>query len=120
MQRVCESLQQVQQAQLAVIRSDVCACACVCVCVCVMCPQAMEAVTRALQDSSMGLNPEVEGTIIRVPVPKWVLPPRAWIPITTLTFPFNSTFYKLCLLSLQFLSFCLILILFACSMLMSL
>ncbi|KTG45109.1 hypothetical protein cypCar_00014001 [Cyprinus carpio] len=32
-------------------------------------PEAMTAVTRALQDSSMGLNPEVEGTIIRVPVP---------------------------------------------------
>uniref|UniRef100_A0A673NF65 Ribosome-recycling factor, mitochondrial n=1 Tax=Sinocyclocheilus rhinocerous TaxID=307959 RepID=A0A673NF65_9TELE len=31
---------------------------------------AMAAVTRALQDSSMGLNPEVEGTIIRVPVPR--------------------------------------------------
>ncbi len=43
-----------------------------CVCVCVMCPQAMAAVTRALQESSMGLNPEVEGTIIRVPVPRWV------------------------------------------------
>ncbi|XP_016413137.1 ribosome-recycling factor, mitochondrial-like [Sinocyclocheilus rhinocerous] len=41
-----------------------------CVCVCAMCPQAMAAVTRALQDSSMGLNPEVEGTIIRVPVPR--------------------------------------------------
>ncbi|XP_050977054.1 ribosome-recycling factor, mitochondrial [Labeo rohita] len=33
-------------------------------------PEATAAVTRALQDSSMGLNPEVEGTIIRVPVPK--------------------------------------------------
>ncbi|XP_051540046.1 ribosome-recycling factor, mitochondrial-like [Myxocyprinus asiaticus] len=33
-------------------------------------PEAMAAVTRALQDSSMGLNPEVEGTIIRVPIPK--------------------------------------------------
>lgn len=64
MQRVRESLQQVPQAQLAVISSDVY------VCVCVMCPQATTAVTRALQDSSMGLNPEVEGTIIRVPVPK--------------------------------------------------
>uniref|UniRef100_A0A8C2FZW9 Ribosome-recycling factor, mitochondrial n=1 Tax=Cyprinus carpio TaxID=7962 RepID=A0A8C2FZW9_CYPCA len=57
---------QVPQTQLSVISSDVC----VCVCVCAMCPQAMTAVTRALQDSSMGLNPEVEGTIIRVPVPK--------------------------------------------------
>lgn len=64
MQRVCEGLQQVLQTQLSVISSDVC------VCVCAMCPQAMTAVTRALQDSSMGLNPEVEGTIIRVPVPK--------------------------------------------------
>uniref|UniRef100_A0A673NGV3 Ribosome-recycling factor, mitochondrial n=1 Tax=Sinocyclocheilus rhinocerous TaxID=307959 RepID=A0A673NGV3_9TELE len=34
------------------------------------CSGAMAAVTRALQDSSMGLNPEVEGTIIRVPVPR--------------------------------------------------
>ncbi|XP_058644488.1 ribosome-recycling factor, mitochondrial isoform X1 [Onychostoma macrolepis] len=33
-------------------------------------PEAMATVTRALQESSMGLNPEVEGTIIRVPVPK--------------------------------------------------
>ncbi|NP_001002174.1 ribosome-recycling factor, mitochondrial [Danio rerio] len=33
-------------------------------------PEAMVAVTRALRESSMGLNPEVEGTIIRVPVPK--------------------------------------------------
>ncbi|KAK7120248.1 hypothetical protein R3I94_020298 [Phoxinus phoxinus] len=32
-------------------------------------PEATAAVTRALQDSSMGLNPDVEGTIIRVPVP---------------------------------------------------
>lgn len=37
-----------------------------------------------------------------------VLPPRAWILMTTLTFPFHITFYKLCLLSLQFsLSSCL-------------
>lgn len=33
-------------------------------------PEATAAVTRALQESSMGLNPEVEGTIIRVPIPK--------------------------------------------------
>ncbi|KAA0703728.1 Ribosome-recycling factor, mitochondrial [Triplophysa tibetana] len=33
-------------------------------------PEAMAAVTRAIQESSMGLNPEVEGTIIRVPIPK--------------------------------------------------
>ncbi|XP_016141456.1 ribosome-recycling factor, mitochondrial-like isoform X2 [Sinocyclocheilus grahami] len=33
-------------------------------------PEATAAVTHALQDSSIGLNPEVEGTIIRVPVPK--------------------------------------------------
>lgn len=66
MQRVHEGLQQVPQAQLAVISSDVC----VFVCVCATCPQATAAVTRALQESSMGLNPDVEGTIIRVPVPK--------------------------------------------------
>ncbi|KAI4876384.1 hypothetical protein NFI96_017844 [Prochilodus magdalenae] len=33
-------------------------------------PEATTAVTRALQESSMKLNPEVEGTIIRVPIPK--------------------------------------------------
>ncbi|XP_051541390.1 ribosome-recycling factor, mitochondrial isoform X2 [Myxocyprinus asiaticus] len=33
-------------------------------------PEALAAVTSTLQDSSMGLNPEVEGTIIRVPIPK--------------------------------------------------
>ncbi|XP_035391308.1 ribosome-recycling factor, mitochondrial isoform X2 [Electrophorus electricus] len=33
-------------------------------------PEATAAVTRALQESSMKLNPEVEGTIIRVPIPK--------------------------------------------------
>uniref|UniRef100_A0A3Q2WTQ1 Ribosome-recycling factor, mitochondrial n=1 Tax=Haplochromis burtoni TaxID=8153 RepID=A0A3Q2WTQ1_HAPBU len=43
--------------------------ACVCVSVC-MCPQATAAATRALRESSMNLNPEVDGTIIKVPVPK--------------------------------------------------
>uniref|UniRef100_A0A1A8FV00 Ribosome-recycling factor, mitochondrial n=1 Tax=Nothobranchius korthausae TaxID=1143690 RepID=A0A1A8FV00_9TELE len=33
-------------------------------------PEAMEAATRALRLSSMNLNPEVDGTIIKVPVPK--------------------------------------------------
>ncbi|KAF7700777.1 ribosome-recycling factor, mitochondrial [Silurus meridionalis] len=33
-------------------------------------PEATAAATRALQESSMKLNPEVEGTIIRVPIPK--------------------------------------------------
>ncbi|XP_063066539.1 ribosome-recycling factor, mitochondrial [Engraulis encrasicolus] len=33
-------------------------------------PEATAAATRALRESSMKLNPEVEGTIIRVPVPK--------------------------------------------------
>ncbi|XP_076875277.1 ribosome-recycling factor, mitochondrial [Brachyhypopomus gauderio] len=33
-------------------------------------PEATESATRALQGSSMKLNPEVEGTIIRVPIPK--------------------------------------------------
>lgn len=37
-----------------------------------MCPQATAAATRALRESSMNLNPEVDGTIIKVPVPKWV------------------------------------------------
>ncbi|XP_067106647.1 ribosome-recycling factor, mitochondrial [Osmerus mordax] len=33
-------------------------------------PEATAAATRALRESSMKLNPEVEGTIIRVPIPK--------------------------------------------------
>ncbi|XP_029921710.1 ribosome-recycling factor, mitochondrial [Myripristis murdjan] len=33
-------------------------------------PEAMTAATQALRQSSMNLNPEVEGTIIKVPVPK--------------------------------------------------
>ncbi|XP_028273080.1 ribosome-recycling factor, mitochondrial [Parambassis ranga] len=33
-------------------------------------PEATAAATRALRESSMNLNPEVDGTIIRVPVPK--------------------------------------------------
>lgn len=33
-------------------------------------PQATAAATRALRESSMNLNPEVDGTIIKVPVPK--------------------------------------------------
>ncbi|XP_026999155.1 ribosome-recycling factor, mitochondrial isoform X2 [Tachysurus fulvidraco] len=33
-------------------------------------PEATASATRALQESSMKLNPEVEGTIIRVPIPK--------------------------------------------------
>ncbi|KAI7793311.1 ribosome-recycling factor, mitochondrial [Triplophysa rosa] len=33
-------------------------------------PEATAAVIRAIQESSMGLNPEVEGTIIRVPIPR--------------------------------------------------
>ncbi|XP_036451603.1 ribosome-recycling factor, mitochondrial [Colossoma macropomum] len=33
-------------------------------------PEATAAATRALQESSMKLNPEVDGTIIRVPIPK--------------------------------------------------
>ncbi|XP_072514452.1 ribosome-recycling factor, mitochondrial [Salminus brasiliensis] len=33
-------------------------------------PEATAAATQALRESSMMLNPEVEGTIIRVPVPK--------------------------------------------------
>lgn len=33
-------------------------------------PEATAAATRALRESSMKLNPEVEGSIIRVPVPK--------------------------------------------------
>ncbi|KAM3599133.1 uncharacterized protein V6R79_000614 [Siganus canaliculatus] len=33
-------------------------------------PEATSAAVRALRESSMNLNPEVDGTIIRVPVPK--------------------------------------------------
>uniref|UniRef100_A0A3Q3XRC1 Ribosome-recycling factor, mitochondrial n=1 Tax=Mola mola TaxID=94237 RepID=A0A3Q3XRC1_MOLML len=33
-------------------------------------PEATAAATRALRESSMNLNPEVDGTMIRVPVPK--------------------------------------------------
>ncbi|XP_028457082.1 ribosome-recycling factor, mitochondrial isoform X1 [Perca flavescens] len=33
-------------------------------------PEATVAATRALRESSMNLNPEVDGTIIKVPVPK--------------------------------------------------
>ncbi|XP_068430868.1 ribosome-recycling factor, mitochondrial isoform X2 [Clinocottus analis] len=33
-------------------------------------PEATAAATRALRESSMNLNPEVDGTIIKVPVPK--------------------------------------------------
>ncbi|KAM9306402.1 ribosome-recycling factor, mitochondrial isoform 1-T2 [Pholidichthys leucotaenia] len=33
-------------------------------------PEATAAATRALKESSMNLNPEVDGTIIKVPVPK--------------------------------------------------
>ncbi|XP_058473210.1 ribosome-recycling factor, mitochondrial [Solea solea] len=33
-------------------------------------PEAIAAATRALRESSMNLNPEVDGTIIKVPVPK--------------------------------------------------
>uniref|UniRef100_UPI0037E92E76 ribosome-recycling factor, mitochondrial isoform X1 n=2 Tax=Semicossyphus pulcher TaxID=241346 RepID=UPI0037E92E76 len=33
-------------------------------------PEATAAATRALEESSMNLNPEVDGTIIKVPVPK--------------------------------------------------
>lgn len=33
-------------------------------------PEATASAVRALQESSMKLNPEVEGTIIRVPIPK--------------------------------------------------
>ncbi|KAM4634599.1 ribosome-recycling factor, mitochondrial isoform 1-T2 [Polymixia lowei] len=33
-------------------------------------PEATAAATRALRESSMKLNPEVDGTIIRVPIPK--------------------------------------------------
>ncbi|XP_030624715.1 ribosome-recycling factor, mitochondrial [Chanos chanos] len=33
-------------------------------------PEATAAAARALQESSMKLNPEVDGTIIRVPIPK--------------------------------------------------
>ncbi|KAM7369100.1 hypothetical protein PAMP_013397 [Pampus punctatissimus] len=33
-------------------------------------PEATAAATRALKESSMNLNPEVDGTIIKVPIPK--------------------------------------------------
>ncbi|XP_022617855.1 ribosome-recycling factor, mitochondrial isoform X1 [Seriola dumerili] len=33
-------------------------------------PEATAAATRALRESSMNLNPEVDGTIIRVPIPR--------------------------------------------------
>lgn len=33
-------------------------------------PQATAAAAQALRDSSMRLNPKVEGTVIRVPIPK--------------------------------------------------
>lgn len=77
------------------------------ICVCAfVCPQAMAAVTRAIQESGMGLNPEVEGTIIRVPIPKWVFhrpgPESSW-PLSPLLL--TSLFTRLCLFSPGFLSF---------------
>ncbi|KAK6315624.1 hypothetical protein J4Q44_G00131480 [Coregonus suidteri] len=62
---VCLQVVQLQpqsKPQLAVIRSRSN--------VCLMCPQAMAAATRVLCESSMKLNPEVDGTINRVPIPK--------------------------------------------------
>lgn len=38
--------------------------------------QSTAAAAKAIRDSGMNLNPEVDGTMIRVPIPKWVLMPE--------------------------------------------
>lgn len=41
--------------------------------------QSTAAAAKAIRESGMNLNPEVDGTVIRVPVPKWVSMPELLI-----------------------------------------